>query len=752
MKFDIKVNIILFFSIFIFVSYSQALHIIGGVLTYKCLGNGVKPNSKIYEIELKMYRDCYAGGALFDAYAPISIYKGTSTKALSTDLVQLETNIITIQPPSNPCLVVPPNVCVEEGHYIFRKELDISTESYTIAYQRCCRNNSINNLSQPGNQGITIMTELTPTAQTLCNNSPVFNDFPPIAICVNAPLVFNHAATDVENDQIVYEFCAPFQGGGNGGGGGGGNGCNSVSPNPACPPPYKEVVYNAPLYNKLVPLGGNPILAIDPKTGVITGTPNIIGQYVVGVCASEYRNGVLLSVTRRDFQFNVVACKSLVDAVVGGKDIFGKYIIESCGKDTIAITNLTPINNAVKSFLWEFNINNNLITSTDKDVVIDFMKPGTYSGKLIVNPDPTGCTDTAYITVKVHPKLNANFESKFDTCIAGPVEFKENSIVTTNTIKKWKWTLSDGYTDSVQFFSHRFDNPANYSAYLHIVDNNNCKDSITQSIDWFPVPPVLIVQPSRYIGCPPIDIEFSNLSKPVDSTYKISWDFGDSTTSNSFKPIHSYSKVGVYSVSVELLSPIGCKTFKKFNNLIRIASNPIAEFDFSPNSNITNLNPKVDFTDNSVGATSWNWSFGEQLERYSILKNPTYTFKDTGLHNIRLLITDKNGCTDSITKLIDVIPEIRLYMPNAFTPNGDGLNDYLLPNGFYYGMKNYSFSIWNRWGEKIFETNDVNESWNGRYKNLGDQLLIDGIYQYSLQYEEPRGKLVKKQGFINLVR
>ena len=144
------------------------------------------------------------------------------------------------------------------------------------------------------------MTELTPTAQTLCNNSPVFNDFPPIAICANSPLVFNHAATDAENDQIVYEFCAPFQGGGNGGGGGGGNGCNSVTPNPACPPPYKEVVYNAPLYNKLVPLGGNPILAIDPKTGVITGTPNIIGQYVVGVCASEYRNGVLLSVTRRE--------------------------------------------------------------------------------------------------------------------------------------------------------------------------------------------------------------------------------------------------------------------------------------------------------------------------------------------------------------------------------------------------------------------------------------------------------------------
>lgn len=752
MKNGVKVNIFLFFSLFILTNELFALHIIGGVLSYKCLGNGVKPNTKIYEFQLKMYRDCFGAGAAFDALAPISIYKGTSTKALSTDMVALGSNVIDIQPPSNPCLVVPPNVCVQEGSYVFRKELDISTETYTIAYQRCCRNSGVNNLSQPGNQGITIMTELTPDAQTLCNNSPIFNDFPPIAICVNNPLVFNHAATDAENDQIVYEFCAPFQGGGNGGGGGGGNGCNSVSPNPACPPPYKEVVYNTPTFNKLIPLGGNPILAIDPKTGVITGTPNILGQFVVGVCAKEYRNGVLLSVTRRDFQFNVVACKSLVDAVVSGNEVSSNYVIESCGKDTLTIQNLTPINSAVKSFLWIFNVNNNTITSTDKDLTIDFMKPGTYNGKLIVNPDPGGCTDTAFMVVKIHPKLVADFESKFDTCVAGPVEFKDITKVTTNKVKKWFWSFSDGTLDSVQFFTHRFDNPSNYLAYMHIVDDNKCKDSITKMIDWFPVPPVLIVQPSRYIGCPPIDIEFSNLSKPVDSTYKITWDFGDSTTSNSFKPLHSYTKVGVYSVNVNLVSPIGCKTSKTFNNLIRIAVNPIADFDYSPATNISNINPRVDFTDKSTGAIAWNWTFGEQLDKYSIAKNPTYNFRDTGLHIIRLLITDKNGCTDSLTKEIDVLPEIRFFMPNAFTPNGDGTNELFLPNGFFFGLKNYTFSIWNRWGEKIFETNDINEGWNGRFKNLGDHTLIDGVYQYSIQYIEPRGKVVKQQGFVNLVR
>ncbi len=733
----------------IVVQQVSALHIIGGVLSYKCLGNGTKANTKLYEFTLKMYRDCFGSGAGFDQQAPISIFRGTNTTALSTDLVP-RSPVTNINPPSNPCLVVPPNVCVEEASYIFRKELDISTQTYTVSYQRCCRNAGISNLTMPGNQGITITMEITPDAQTVCNNSPTFNTFPPIAICVNNPVNFNHAATDVDGDQIVYEFCAPFQGGGNGGGGGGN--CNSTSPNPACPPPYKEVIYATPTFNALLPLGGNPILAIDANTGIITGTPDILGQFVVGVCAKEYRNGKLLSILRRDFQFNVVACKNVVDAIVQGSEVASSYIVESCGKDTLNFVNLTPASPAITGFLWEFTIGGNKVTTTTKDAKIAFPGPGTYAGKLIVNPDPTGCSDTANIVARVHPKLTADFNSRFDTCIAGPVEFVDITKVSTNKLKSWFWSFSDGTIDSVKAPFHNFVNPAKYLAYLKVVDDNRCADSIAKTIDWFPVPPVLIVQPSRYLGCPPIAIEFNNLSKPVDSTYRITWDFGDSTVSNSFKPSHVYNKVGVYSVKVSLLSPIGCRTEKEFKNLIRIASNPVSDFKYSPQANISSINSKVNFQDLSKGAIAWNWTFGEYLDRYAIQKNPTYSFKDTGVHTIRLLITDVNGCTDSSTQIIDVIPEVRLFMPNAFTPNGDGDNELFLPNGIFDGISGYNFSIWNRWGEKIFETTDISEGWNGRLKNVGNNTLVDGVYQYSIQYTEPRGKVVKRQGFVNLIK
>ena len=129
--------------------------------------------------------------------------------------------------------------------------------------------------------------------------------------------MFDHSATDADGDQLIYEMCAPLTGGGQGGlGGGNANGCNGITPDPACPPPYTPVSFINPPYNVVNPMAGNPAVTVNPVNGLLTGTPELLGQFVVGVCVSEYRNGQLLSRISRDFQFNVANCEPQVEAVL----------------------------------------------------------------------------------------------------------------------------------------------------------------------------------------------------------------------------------------------------------------------------------------------------------------------------------------------------------------------------------------------------------------------------------------------------
>jgi len=188
---------------------------------------------------------------------------------------------------------------------------------------KCLCGARIVNIIGPGETGATFFVEITSEAQALCNNTPTFNDFPPIVVCVNEQLNFDHSATDVDGDLLVYELCSPLKGGGTAGWQTPGNAAdfNGTNPNPDAPPPYDNVTFLSGTYSPLDPIGGDPPLSIDPATGLLTGTPDAEGQFVVGICVKEYRNGVLLSTIQRDFQFNVAFCEPTVVATVDGDDL-----------------------------------------------------------------------------------------------------------------------------------------------------------------------------------------------------------------------------------------------------------------------------------------------------------------------------------------------------------------------------------------------------------------------------------------------
>lgn len=737
-----------------------AMHIIGGEITYECLGGvGDAPNMlKKYRFTMKIYRDCLGNGADYDNPAEMAIYSGLPNGTTFTEVLTFQVynpKITKLLPVPPDCIAQIPTVCVQQAIYTFEQTLPVlPNASYFIVYQRCCRNLTISNLINPGDVGATYAMELTAAAQIACNNSPVFVNFPPIIICKDFFLNFDHSATDADGDQLIYDFVAPLQGGGPLLQPPALTSCEGAKPTPPCEPPFENVIF-APPYSLANPMGGNPMVTINSATGIITGTPNTQGQFVVGVRVREFRNGVQLSELRRDFQFNVADCEPTVLAnietdsfkVVGAK----KFAIKSCGENTVEFENLSVDKSKISSWEWRFDLKNgNVFSETvNWDATVPFPDTGSYTGLLILNPN-SECGDTAYISVDIFPKVTASFAYAYDTCVAGPVIFTDQSFG-DGVINKWDWRFGvPNGQSSEQNPDFLYPIPGNHPVRLRVSDENKCSDDSIQVIEWFPVPPLIIIEPSSYLGCAPALIFFNNLSTPIDESYNIKWDFGDGMIQeDTISPTHLYTEPGSYSVSVSITSPIGCFTSATFPDLIRVEPSPIADFECNPDTLLTNFNKTVAFIDKSVDAAQWNW----QLDRFktTIEQNPIYTFPDTGRMKVRLIVTHAEGCKDSMIKFLDIRPIVLWHMPNAFTPNGDGLNDGFLGKGYLEGATGFSMTIWNRWGELVYETTDPNDEWNGRAQNTGG-MSPSGVYVYLVTFTGPRGEPFEFRGFATLVK
>ncbi len=746
----------LFCSLMLFIECLSAKHIIGGDIQYVCLGGGE------YRVIMKIYRDCRPqeqaaqldgtsqdnlGGAI------VTIYQGSSRfTAVQTLAVPLQSQGF-IDAPDYPCLIPPANLCVEEGVYEFTVQFADwpSTQSYHIVYQRCCRNNTISNIVAPGDNGATYTIEITPESQALCNNSPVFREFPPTVVCVNNEIDFNHSARDADGDSLVYSFCHPLKGGGLAGGPddptGDWSACNGIRPNPACAPGFGKIAFKLP-YTFDQPMAGDPLVSINPRSGFITGSPQLIGQFVMGVCVEEYRDGILIGKISRDFQFNVADCDPTVfakvqsDAVVGDRE----FVINSCGNNTILFENDSEIEQFIDTYHWLFDIDGQVTEVNSRDAEITFPGVGTYEGVMIVNRG-LDCGDTANIFVNLYPSINVDFSFDYDTCIGGPTEFTDLSTTGAEEVLRWDWKFGEGGTSQIQNPSYTYPIPGAHTVTLIAEDNNACIDSQQYVIPYFPVPPLLVIEPSTFVGCSPGRVFFNNLSIPVDSTYDIRWDFGDGGVGTAVSPTHVYESPGTFSVFVQITSPIGCYTEASFPNWIQIKQSPVASFVYSPDQP-SNFNPTVQFSNLSSNLIDQQWIF-DNVGRSNEF-DPSFTFPDTGQFQVALIAIHENGCRDTSIQIIDVIPRVTYHMPNAFTPNGDGKNDFFIGTGFTDGMLDFEMTIWSRWGELIYITEDPLDPWNGSKNNVG-KVLPSGVYVYQVKYRDPRGESVQFNGFATLI-
>lgn len=735
------------------------MHIIGGEMTYRYISTDAVTGKKTFEFTLVVYRDCAGGGAQLDTDAPIGIYRGNALAATLVDNFEvpigLQEQVIPFIPPcTDPGATN--GTCAQRGVYTFTRELTVSaTESYFVIYQRCCRTNAIANIDNPNSHGATYMAELTPAAQAGNNSSPVFKNYPPTFICAGFNIAFNHAASDADGDSLVYVFCNPLDGGGNSGGGGGTN-CNSPTPNPPCGPAFDLVPFTGS-YTFEEPMGGNPLIMIDSMTGLLDGVPEILGKFVVGICVLEYRNGVLIGSTLRDFQFNVVDCTPTVfaDILEDSLPIPGHFFIERCGQNPVKIINQSPPTPDLQTYFWEFDLNNGTkYTAATPNVTVPLPAFGIYHGQLFLNRG-LNCPDSALVTIIAHPGAKADFSYKFDSCALTPAEFTDlSSSATAGGLTNWAWTFYDPNTASAQQnpiygFSEK---PGDYLTRLIVTDTDNCRDTVSKLVMWQPKPPPPIPNLTLIRLCLPEKAVFDTIFDPTAAAgMDFTWDFGDGSTSAEPNPVHSFALPGIYDVSVFIKTIFNCTATDTFPGLVRTDAKPRADFDFSPKTGISNINPTVQFTNESdPTVVLWRYDFGGLGG--SNVPDPVFEFPDTGKMTVQLVVTNLEGCLDTATQRLDVVPMIRLYFPNVFNPEKSlGVNnDVFKVIGLLPGFSDYEMTIWSRWGELLFQSNDPEEGWNGRRRG-SSKTQMPGVYTWYLHLNGPRGEPYEFTGTVTLV-
>jgi gliding motility-associated-like protein len=178
---------------------------------------------------------------------------------------------------------------------------------------------------------------------------------------------------------------------------------------------------------------------------------------------------------------------------------------------------------------------------------------------------------------------------------------------------------------------------------------------------------------------------------------------------------------------------------------------PVASFTVNPQ--VALLGQTVNCTDMSIGATTWNWTFGPSLGT-SIVQNPFFSFYNEGTYTIYLTVTDDYACMDSTSREVTVSAPYTFYVPNAFTPDNDGINDYFIPKGIYVDEDRYSMTIFNRWGEPVFETQDVNQGWDGRVNTttIESTEVSSDTYIYVIKLYDVNGEYHEYMGQVNLIR
>jgi gliding motility-associated-like protein len=408
-------------------------------------------------------------------------------------------------------------------------------------------------------------------------------------------------------------------------------------------------------------------------------------------------------------------------------------VIMHCNQNnsTIALT----VTGGVAPVVYKWSPN----TSTGDSAIN--MTPGTYTVQIT---DINNCKVTGTYKVRPSPPMSLSLTPNDSLCMGG-------SVVVTATaaggVQPYSYSWNHGLPDQP---SQTVNSTVTTTYVVAVTDSNHCKLGPDSMKVFVTGAPLAVITEDITKGCSPLKVTFIATAAGNTPGCIYSWTFGDGTTATGQTQIHDYTTPGCHNVTLTVTPPSHqCSTTKTDTCLINVF--PVPEAAFVANPTVTDiLSPLVNFTDQSTGATSWSWTFGDSAAA-SIIQNPDHSYPVPGLYPVTLIVKDSSGCVDSMVVNILVKDVTSFYVPNAFTPNGDGLNDAFGPKGFRIDLTSFDMMIFDRWGNLVYETKDFANQWNGSLNNSGKPAPED-VYVYSIEFKDDTNQRYKYVGRVTLVR
>ncbi len=427
-----------------------------------------------------------------------------------------------------------------------------------------------------------------------------------------------------------------------------------------------------------------------------------------------------------------------------------------CEGNTVNFTNNSSITSgSITNYFWDFQNGN---TSTQTTPSETYNNEGVYQVGLNVISDHN-CIASGTTPVEIYPIPTPQFITS-NVCDGSLVNFTDFSSVsnsnTTNSIVTWNWNFGDtpaGIATGSNT-NYLYNSDGTYTVTLDILTNNGCTNTTQQDVTVYPNPSVSFTSPNPE-GCTELCTNFNNTSTITSGTIaSYLWSFGDGNASTDTSPFNCISNNSLtdetYTVTLTATSNNGCQTTLVEPNFVTVYPLPIA--DFEPSTYVTNIyQTQIEFENTSFIGNTYLWDF-DQLES-STDEHTSYLFPDgdSATYLVCLQTTSIHSCIADTCKLITVLGSTNIYIPNTFTPDGDGINDLFTPSLFGVSDKDFEFTIFNRWGELIYiSTNPNNTTWDGTHKGIPAQLdtyiwKCSGIDKYS-------NETISLIGHVNLIK
>jgi gliding motility-associated-like protein len=239
-----------------------------------------------------------------------------------------------------------------------------------------------------------------------------------------------------------------------------------------------------------------------------------------------------------------------------------------------------------------------------------------------------------------------------------------------------------------------------------------------------------------------LEVAFTDTSTNTSGFVTYDWHFGNAGSSSAPSPTITFNKEGTYPVSLQVTSDGDCRSFVERTDYIRVYDSPTSNFTANPLETVLEQ-ATIQFTNSSVSTDTltYNWDFNDGTT--SDNTNPSHTYTETGSYNVLLTVVTDNGCEDTYSTEITVHPDFAVFIPNAFTPNGDGLNDVFEVKGV--GVKTYQLQIYSRWGEQLYESNNFENKWDAAN-------VPAGTYVYVIHATTLLDKQIEEKGTVTVIK